>query len=85
MSRPSQFVYDAPSGQQPSAASTEASQTPVDWAPFLLGFIPHFFCWAVIFCYFFVGVKRDNPPGERRETGGYKAAILNPLLISCCS
>jgi hypothetical protein len=24
--------------------------------------IPHFFGWAVLLCYFFVGVKRGSPP-----------------------
>ena len=34
----------------------------VDWSPFILGFIPHAFCWTVIFCYFFVGVRASSPP-----------------------
>ena len=36
----------------------------MDWTPYALGFVPHFFCWAVIFCYFFQGVKQGNPPGK---------------------
>lgn len=36
---------------------------PVDWTPFVMGFIPHLFCWAVIACYFFTGVSRGDPPG----------------------
>ncbi|KAG1676330.1 hypothetical protein FOA52_001125 [Chlamydomonas sp. UWO 241] len=34
----------------------------VDWTPFVLGFIPHLFCWAVIACYFFQGVVTGDPP-----------------------
>ena len=43
-------------------SSTSKNDEKVDWTPFLLGFIPHFYCWAIIFCYFFVGAKQSSPP-----------------------
>jgi hypothetical protein len=36
---------------------------PIDWSPFLMGFVPHAFAWALVACHFFQTVVNGDPPG----------------------
>lgn len=41
----------------------DGPQKPVNYRPFLVGWIPHMFGWSIILCFFFVGVSQGDPPG----------------------
>lgn len=41
--------------------NSENRMNGVRWYSFGLGFIPHFFAWLIIICYFFVSVTRGDP------------------------
>jgi len=41
---------------------TSTGRPPVDWTPFLLGFIPHIYVWTIIACYFFRAIANRSPP-----------------------
>mmetsp|Transcript_15132 Transcript_15132/g.23762 ORF Transcript_15132/g.23762 Transcript_15132/m.23762 type:complete len:299 (+) Transcript_15132:85-981(+) len=43
-------------------AKARADGYPQDWLPICFGYIPHLASWSIIFCYFFAGVSRGEPP-----------------------
>jgi len=49
-------------GYQPNGDAREIA-LPVDWTPFVMGFIPHAFAWTVVLCFFFQTVSNGDPPG----------------------
>lgn len=43
-------------------ARARAEDIQQNWFPFITAWLPHMASWAIIFCYFFVGVSRGDPP-----------------------
>ena len=58
-----------------NAGYPDVGKAPIDWTPFIFGFIPHIAAWSIVACHFFRNVKEGD------DTPGFVWAIIFILFI----